>query len=252
MTGSIAFFLKKALSVLLLPPASLLLLMAAGLLLARRHRRSGLALTATGLLALYALSTPLAGTLLERLTYVRQEPVTSAELADAGAIVVLGGGTYRHLADYGGETVSALALERVRAGAALARQTGLPVLVSGGVVWSGRAEGELMQSAMRDFGVEVKWVESRSRDTADNATMSAGLLRPAGITRVVLVTHAVHMRRSIEEFRNAGLDPVAAPTVIRRPPGPELRDLIPDSSALKQSAMALHEWLGWLAQKLRA
>lgn len=251
MSGSFAFALKKAVSLLLLPPASLFLLIAAGLLLSHRHRRSGMTLATVGLLGLYGLSTPLLATLLERSTYVRQDAVSVSELADAGAIVVLGAGSYRNLADYGGETVSGLALERVRAGAALARQTGLPVLVSGGVVWGGRPEGELMQAAMQEFGIEARWAENRSRDTADNATMSAALLKAAGIRRIALVTHAVHMRRSVEEFRRAGLDPVAAPTLMRRPPAPELRDLIPGSAALQQSGMALHEWLGWLAQKMR-
>jgi len=104
---------------------------------------------------------------------------------------------------------------------------------------------------MAEFGVTVRWVESASRDTADNARMSAALLKAAGITRVALVTHAVHMRRSMAEFQRAGLEPVAAPTVIRRPPELDFTDFISASRALQQSGWALHEWLGWLAQTLR-
>lgn len=248
MLASTLFMLKKAISMLVLPPAGLLLLATAGLLLARRYRRTGMTLIACGLLSLYALCLPAVSGWLEQSTYCCRD---IAPPKDAGAIVVLGAGTYDNLLDYDGETVNGWALERVRAGARLAKQTGLPVLVSGGVVWHGRPEGELMQQAMAEFGVPVRWVESASRDTADNARMSAALLKQAGITRVALVTHAMHMRRSMAEFRLAGLEPVAAPTVIRRPPELDFTDFIPGSRALQQSGWALHEWLGWLAQTLR-
>ncbi len=131
--------------------------------------------------------------------------------------IVFGAGTTDNLVDYGGQTVNAYALERLRAGARLARTTRLPVLLSGGVVWDGRPEAEMMKEVMDEFGVPVRWVESRSRDTADNARESAALLRAAGLSRVALVTHAFHMRRSMEEFRRAGLVPVAEPTLIKRP-----------------------------------
>lgn len=248
MPSSLLFLLKKTVSVVLLPPTSPLLLAVLGLLLMRRHRRTGVTLAATGVLTLYALCLPALGGWLERTTYYSgpAQPLTGA-----GAIVVLGAGTADNLVDYDGQTVNGWALERVRAGARLSKESGLPVLVSGGVVWDGRPEGELMRDAMGDFGVDVRWVESASRDTADNARLSAVLLRDAGITRVALVTHAMHMRRSMEEFRRAGLDPVAAPTMIRRPGTWEFSDFIPSSRALQQSGWALHEWLGWLAQKLR-
>lgn len=248
MPSSLLFLLKKTVSVVLLPPTSPLLMAVLGLLLMRRYRRTGTALAATGVLTLYALCLPALAGWLERTTYYSgpAQPLTGA-----GAIVVLGAGTADNLVDYDGQTVNGWALERVRAGARLAKESGLPVLVSGGVVWDGRPEGELMREAMSEFGVDVRWVESASRDTADNATLSAAMLRDAGITRVALVTHAMHMRRSMEEFRRAGLDPVAAPTMILRPATWSFSDFVPSSRALQQSGWALHEWLGWLAQRLR-
>ncbi|MDY0058015.1 MAG: YdcF family protein [Methyloversatilis sp.] len=248
MPSSLLFLLKKTVSVLLLPPTSLLLLAVLGLLLMRRHRRIGMALAATGVLTLYALCLPALAGWLERSTYYAD---AGQSLIGAGAIVVLGAGTTDNLVDYDGQTVNGWALERVRAGARLAKGSGLPVLVSGGVVWDGRPEGELMREAMSEFGVDVRWVEPASRDTADNARLSAVLLRDAGINRVALVTHAMHMRRSMEEFRRAGLDPIASPTLIRRPATWSVGDFIPSSRALQQSSWALHEWLGWLALKLR-
>jgi uncharacterized SAM-binding protein YcdF (DUF218 family) len=248
MPSSLLFLLKKTVATMLLPPTSLLLLALLGLLLMRRHRRTGIALALFGLLTLYALCLPALAGWLERSTYHTD---VGQPLAGAGAIVVLGAGTVDNLVDYDGQTVNGWALERVRAGARLAKASGLPVLVSGGVVWDGRPEGELMREAMSEFGVDVRWVESASRDTADNAQLSAALLRDAGISCVALVTHAMHMRRSMAEFRRAGLEPIAVPTMIRRPAIGSFGDFVPSSRALQQSSWALHEWLGWLALQLR-
>ena len=245
MLASLLFALKKLVALLLLPPNGPLLLSAAGLLLVRRHARLGYTVAWAGLLILVALSTPLISGWLERPTYVGN--AADSELSGAQAIVILGGGTHSNLTDYGGETISALALERLRAGARLARERGLPVLVSGGVVWDGKPEADLMKHALAEYGVAVRWVEARSRDTGDNARESAQRLRAEGITRVALVTHAFHMRRSMEQFRRAGLTPIAAPTIVRRPPDVDASDFIPNMRALQQSGYALHEWLGWLA-----
>lgn len=248
MPSSLLFLLKKTLAVLLLPPTSPLLITAFGLLLMRRRPRTGMTFALAGVLTLYLLCLPVLSGWLERSTY---DTAPGRALAGVGAIVVLGAGTVDNLVDYDGQTVNGWALERVRAGARLAKATGLPLLLSGGVVWDGRPEGELMHEAMKEFAVDVRWVESASRDTADNARLSAVLLRDAGVTRIALVTHAIHMRRSLEEFRRAGLDPVAVPTMIRRPGEWKAGNFVPSMRALQQSWWALHEWLGWLALALR-
>ena len=103
----------------------------------------------------------------------------------------------------------------------------------------------------REFAVKVRWQEGESRNTAENASLSAAILRAAGIRRVVLVTQAFHMPRAARLFRAAGLEVVPAPTHFktagRSPLGP--LDLLPQSNALRNSYFALHEWLGiaWLA-----
>ncbi|MDP3874376.1 MAG: YdcF family protein [Methyloversatilis sp.] len=248
MLASLLFALKKLLSILLLPPVSPLLVSTFGLLLRRRHPRTGMAFAWSGLIALWLLATPLVSGWLERSTYVTDGV---ADLSDAQAIVILGAGTIDNLVDYDGQTVSAFALERLRAGARLARQTGLPVLVSGGVVWQGQPEADMMATALQEQGVAARWIESASRDTGDNAALSAVALGRDGITRVALVTHAFHMRRAMEHFRRAGLMPLAAPTLIRREASVVAGDLIPTMRALSQSWVALHEWLGWVAMNLR-
>ena len=114
--------------------------------------------------------------------------------------MILGGGV-RTAPEFGGETLGRLTLERVRYGARVARQTTLPVLVSGGVVYGGTAEAVLMKRALEEeLNVAVRWTEERSRDTRSNAAESAAILRPAGVQRVLLVAHGFDMPRATAEF----------------------------------------------------
>lgn len=250
----ISFIAKKLLSILLLPPFAPLLISALGLMLLRRHRRTGLSLAwaglALGLLCCLPASTAWVARPLESLPLV-----SAADLARAQAIVVLAGGRRSTAPEFGGETVSALSLERVRYGARLARRTGLPLLLSGGAPAGGLPEAELMRRTLiEDFGITPRWVENRSLDTRENAVNSAALLRQAGITRIALVTHALHMRRSLHEFEATGLSVYPAPMGRMTGTGHSNQDealaALPSMASAYTCWYALHEWLGLLAQRI--
>ena len=102
-----------------------------------------------------------------------------------------------------------------------------------------------------DFRVPVRWVEDRSLDTRDNARMSAAILRQADVRTVVLVTHAAHMRRSVEAFEAAGLAVIPAPTgFFRRGPADDPLPRLPNMNSTYAGTYAIHEWLGLLAYRL--
>jgi len=244
------FFTKKLITALLLPPTSALLLSMAGLLLLRRKPRLGRALTWSGVLILFALSLPPVSWALSAL--VNDSPALDLRQAPrAQAIVVPGGGLRRNAAEYGGDTVNWLSLERIRYAAVLARETHLPILVTGGSVHGGRAEAELMRDALEgEFGVPVRWVETTSRNTYENAVLSGRILRAAGVTTVMLVTHGFDTRRARREFAAAGLSIIAAPTVL---PGFTLDtplQLLPTMRSLEASTLALYELLANVATTL--
>ena len=94
----------------------------------------------------------------------------------------------------------------------LARRTGLPVLVSGGMLRDDDVPlGTLMAMSMvQTFGVTPRWVEAQSHTTWENAEYSAALLQPLGIHSVYVVTHAWHMPRALLAFRHFGLHAVPA------------------------------------------
>jgi uncharacterized SAM-binding protein YcdF (DUF218 family) len=248
------FILKKTLSVLILPPLAPLLLIMIGLLLVRRRPRTGKLFAWGGLLLALALITPATvNLLLEDLE--TSPPLQMANLKGADAIIILGGGSRSYAPEFGGTTVNRLTLERLRYGARLARQSKLPVMVTGGATNSEVPEGTVMKAALQeDFGVPVRWVESRSLDTRENAELCAAALLPAGVRRVVLVTHAAHMRRAVELFEHAGFQVVPAPTAFFLDRSPSRRADVPgmpDMNSAYAAWYAAHEWVGLLANQLR-
>lgn len=245
------FLLEKLIAMIVLPPTGLLLLAFAGLLLLPRRPRLGRALAFVGVGGVFALSVPMVAS---ALTFAIAEghALGGAEGRDAQAIVVLAGGIRGYADEYGADAPSSLSLERARYGAWLARARGLPVAVSGGVVYGGRPEAEVIGDMLvHEFGVPVRWIEPRSRNSRENAQELAKLLLPVGVKRVLLVTHGVSMRRQCREMVAAGFEVVPAPTVIPRAGIEDITDVVPSLSALRGSWLALYEILGNARATLR-
>lgn len=248
--------LRYMLKQFFMPPGILLLLLVLAWFLRRRFPRLAAGCFAIGLGGLWLMSLPVAvewmARLIERESALAQEQwVELAQRADV--IIVLGGG--RDSADpaWGGDQPSAMALERTRYAARLAKASGLPVLTTGGLHF-GRppSEAALMAEVMsEDMGVEVRWQEERSRTTWENAVETAAMLQPEGIRRVVLVTQAWHMPRSRWSFEQAGLEVVAAPVgFIGVPNERPLGGWLPEGKAFWQSTLLLNEVIGALAYPL--
>lgn len=239
-------------TLLLVPPLNCLLAACAGAVLHRR--RVGRVLLAAGLAGLVLLSLPIVSGWL--LASLEGGLGVRADLADPPAAIVILSGDLVEVRMAGADSydVGHLTLERERAGARLARGTGLPVLVSGGRIRAGAPSlAALMASSMAaDFARPVVWQEDRSQDTWQNAAFSAEILHRAGIGSVFVVTHAWHMRRALMAFHAAGLHATAVPVDAALPPRFSLDGLVPRAAAWEESYFALHEWLGCAWYALRA
>ena len=238
--------LKILLRNLILPPAAPLLAALLGSwLLARAHtprlRRSGWVLLIAGIGSLWLLSTPVIASWLVR-SAQRPGALDLSQPVRAQAIVILGGRiAWKHAPEYdNAPAVSSDLLERLAYGALLAQRTALPVLVSG----TGVETDAMRASLARNFGVPVRWAESHSRDTYENAQFSAAILRPQGITRVLLVTSAVHEERARAEFTAAGLEVEPAPVRVWAERPVTVTSFLPSSLALLESTDALYELIG--------
>ncbi len=234
-----------ALAALILPPSSTGLMALAGLWVARRHARWGAALVVLSMTTLLLLSMPAVAMVLLRTLEPQPLNVAQVRHPSPQAIVVLGGGRQRGALEWGGETVNSASLQRVRYGATLARELGLPVLVTGGTPGQGvRPEAALMRDVMaHELHTEVRWVEDQSLTTRDNARLSASILRSTGIRRIVLVTSASHMARAQRNFVDQGLEVWPAPTDYLGQLPFAWNLLIPSVEGLGRSNTALREWL---------
>jgi len=244
---------------LILPPANLFLIIAIGLLMWRRWPRAGRLTAGAGLAALAFLSSTGGAHFfvapLENMT----APLLAPERASAQAIVVLAAGRLQRAPEYGGRDIpDYTALARLRYAAHLQRRTALPVLVSGGVGAGAdrrarSALGDAMAAALReDFGVPVRWIEGRSRDTSENAAYSAAMLRADGVKRILLVTDAMHMARARAAFERAGLDVVSAPTIFFSRQSLSLSSWVPSAEGMRRSWYAIYELIGLAWYKIRS
>lgn len=250
---------KPVVAALLLPPVPLLVLIVVGARLMFRRRLLAWLLILLGVVGIWLSCTSAVSGALIR--WLNQPPPALTESAIAEikrtprtAIVVLGGGRKVLAPEYGISTLHERTVERLRYGVWLSRETGLPLGFSGGVGHGARpgpTEAEIAaRVAEREFGRPLKWTESESRDTRENAIKMVALLRAQGIERIVLVTHHYHMRRAMRNFQRAAegskLVMVAAPMGLPYPGRLQAQDWLPHNAFMEDTSLALHEWLGYL------
>lgn len=247
------WFFTNLVGAFLLPPLDLLLLAALGLWLWHKRPLVARVLLTSAVFLLWLLSTPFFAEAL--LHGLEGEPyVTDTKRPLAEAIVVLGGGSYFSAPEYGGDTVNELTLERLRFAAKLHRETGKPLLVSGGnPLGADLSEAAQMKQVLeQEFNVSVRWAEGESGNTFENARLSRETLQQAGINRIYLVTHASHMPRAVLTFRKAGFEVVPAPTAYTTRYRIDLLAFIPNAYALRDSRIFMHELIGILWYQLKS
>lgn len=243
-----------------LPPAPLLALAAWGGWRLRRGRWGGGWLLALGLLGVWLSATEAAGELLSRA--LGEPPVLSRAQVDAlwghndGAVLVLGGGVHRHLPEYDAGAPKRLTAERLAYGVWLARRTGWPLGFSGGIGWAATQQREpeaaiVARVAAEDYGLPLRWAESRSRDTRENAANTLPELASAGVKQVLLVTDDGHMRRALRAFEAVGgplgMRIVPAPVGLRDDALGSFDDWCPSPEGLGRVRNIVYERLAWWA-----
>jgi uncharacterized SAM-binding protein YcdF (DUF218 family) len=250
---NISWFVTNLVSAFLLPPLNLLLVAVLGLWFWHTRPLIARTLLTVSIGLLWLLSTPFfAEALLQGLE--GQPFVNDTGKPQADAIVVLGGGTYFHAPEFGGDTVSAETLQRLRYAARLYRETGKPILVTGGTpLGNSLSEAAQMKKVLEhEFNVPVRWAEGASDNTLENARLSREILRKEGISRIYLVTHAWHMPRAVQVFQSAGFQVYPAPTAYTTRYQLDLLAFVPSATALRDSRIFMHEMIGQLWYRLKS
>jgi uncharacterized SAM-binding protein YcdF (DUF218 family) len=223
----------------------------------RRESRWWLSLVTIPFVLLWVLSTP-AAAYLALGTLEWDYPPTYDRPDDAQSIVVLSGyvrppDDVRTEPQLGEDTLYRClhAARLYRAGPPC------PVVVSGGKAagWeAGPTLAEAMRDALIELGVprEQILLEDQSQNTHENARQTAVLLKEQGISRVVLVTDATHLKRAVPCFRAEGITAIPSGSYYRatrwswRP-----TQFVPRPSAAEDMQRVLHEWVGMAWYRMR-
>lgn len=258
-------YLSKLLPPFVYPVGLVSILILVALLASRRPRlQKASLLLALGVL-LVAGNRWVADSLLRSLEW-RYLP--AGEIPAAQVIVVLGGGTLP--AEYPRTMVEFnSAGDRVLYAAQLyhAGKADHILASGGGIQWlqpNQSSPAEDMASLLKLLQVPENaiWLEPESRNTRENAVNSQAFLEPLGIRRIILVTSAAHMPRSVALFRQQGFEVIPAPTDFRitqsdweqlKSPNPavQLLNLIPSAENISQTTGVLKEYFGLFIYRLR-
>lgn len=177
-------------------------------------------------------------------------------------IVVLGGGTVTASPEAGGKSLlSTAALRRSVYGYLLQKQTGLPIILCGGIVFNGEkeeAEAEVGRRLLLGLGMDKDKIllDTESRNTFENAQNILPLLATKEEETipppVILVTSAYHMRRSVAVFRSLGVPVIPAPTdyQISRD-NLSFWSFLPNAGNMEGLSIALREQIGLFYYRLR-
>ena len=214
--GTIFFVFSKIVGLLLLVESWLVL----GMLLSLLALFSGAVLPAKWILAgclilLLLVLSPLTDVMLARLETAYSANPDLAQGKPIDGILVLGGSIITGHSDHWKQPELNHAGERITEAARLARKLpDIPILISGGnaspldfvLGKDGASEAEMTRDLLVGMGVDESriLIETKSRNTAENAVFSTRLMGANIAKRWLLVTSAFHMTRSVRSFERAG------------------------------------------------
>lgn len=245
--------LQEFIKAWLIPPALNGVLLIIGLLVLRWHKKVGRFLVMLSMVSLLLLSTDYIASELE-LSNQRYGVLNISELPDNQLLtIVVAGSSHNEIArEYGYSTPTAAALTRLHYASYLHRKTGYPVILTGGEMNRNQIHADVLARSFTDeFKTEAKWLETKSRSTAENAQYSAEILFPLGRHTIVLITHSYHMHRAVRSFSQAGFNVIPAPTINAGKLNiANWRHWVPNTSGLQRSANVLYEYLALIRDQM--
>lgn len=102
-----------------------------------------------------------------------------------------------------------------------------------------------------ELGIKVKWKETQSKTTQENAKFSAKILSENKINAIYLVTNDWHSPRAINIFEKEGLKVIPAPTGFYHHENWTPLHFFPSGEGLNKVRQILHELGGLIWYQLR-
>jgi uncharacterized SAM-binding protein YcdF (DUF218 family) len=166
------------------------------------------------------------------------------------AVVILGAGTLNNNKIYNFSGLPGEAVKRVLGGWKAAKNSNMVILLSGGNVLrikKQNTESALMLNFLKELKFDSKKIilESKSRNTHENAEFSSKILKNLKMNKVVLVTSAYHMKRAVFSFNKFGIEAVPLPVDFRSYNTKEntVYEFFPEISQLNDSVRAVREYM---------
>lgn len=158
--------------------------------------------TAAIAILIYILTIPVTGILLAQSLEGRYQP---PQTVSGDVIVMLGGGATSDTPDVDAKgQLSGSGANRLLTTYRLYEKTGLPILLSGGHVYSDSGvEADIAKRQLMQLGVPAEKiiVEDKSVNTKQNAEFTKVLLDQHGFKKPVLVASALQMERAVRNFQ---------------------------------------------------
>ena len=176
-------------------------------------------------------------------------PPADIESSGGDVIILLGGGALPDVPDVDGAgALCSSPANRLLTAVRLQRKLNIPILLSGGQVYSDTgAEAKIASKVLESLGVDKKDIlmETKSINTTQNAKFSAEILHQNNLHKPILVTSAFHMNRAVLNFEQQGVDVIPYPTdyMVTHSPVFHYTKLRPQSEALLFNVMVLQETL---------
>jgi len=186
-------------------------------------------------------------------------PMPASDLAAPAGIIVLGGAIDDTTSAARGQTIFDEGGERITEAVILAKRfPEARIVYTGGtasfVPGARSTEALRAKELMVQMGIarDRITIEDKSRNTEENAWLTAAIVHPQPSQCWIVVTSAFHMPRAMGVFEKAGFHPIAYPVsfyTLGRWPGDFRLNYWPGRN-LRIFELALHEWIGLAAYRV--
>lgn len=190
--------------------------------------------------------------------YSLEQLVPSKKYKQYDAIVVLTGMVNLSIStpqniEFGG------AVERILKGLELIKKgVAKKLIISGGdgsMLQKNKSEAKLLYQFAQDWGIpkEKIIIDPSSRNTYENAQNTKKIVEKHQFKKLLLITSAFHMFRSLGCFQAVGLNPDVFHVDYnsrKTKNWHNIQNYLPSSASLSMSYVAIHEWFGIFSYKI--
>lgn len=204
-------------------------------------------------LVFYLISTPYIGNMLLRTLECRYQP---SGVIKGDLLVMLGGGATLDTPNIDGSGhLTGSAANRLLTAVQLHKKTDLPIVISGGQVYSDSGnEAAIAERLLIGLGVSENKIilDNSSRNTTENAQNVKQIMKANNFKKPILITSAFHMERSVRNFARLDIDVQPYPTDYKTSLKSRIyaNQFVPSYWGLCDTGIVLKEYLGLLALRV--